>query len=62
MLRQLRESGARVPVLVISGRDRESLTADLAELRAAYLNKEHFSPESFHEAIAQSQALARSAG
>lgn len=57
VLRQLRQDGIQVPVVVLSGHAREDIAADLPALRAAYLNKNQMGPATFHQAIANALRL-----
>ncbi len=54
VLRQMRQLGSRVPVLILTGQDREQLECDLEQLGAAYLNKNVLDSRTFENAIARS--------
>jgi two-component system chemotaxis response regulator CheY len=54
VLRQMRASGIRVPVVVLSGLQRHQIPENLDELGAAFLNKDDMNPLTFHAAIAES--------
>lgn len=54
MLRRLRASGVNIPVIVVSGLDREVITDDLESLGAAFLNKEGINPTALRDAVATS--------
>lgn len=57
VLQQIRTSGSRIPVVVISGLRREDIAEDLDLLGAAFLGKEHMNADTFHSAIASSLRL-----
>ena len=57
VLRHLRQQGIRIPVVVISGGEREVIPADLDALQAAFLNKNEMNPDTFWSAISQSLTL-----
>jgi CheY-like chemotaxis protein len=57
VLRQMRASGIRVPVVVLSGLQRHQIPENLDELGAAFLNKDEMNPLTFHAAIADSLKL-----
>ena len=57
VLRQLRQHGIRIPVVVISGGEREQIPSDLEALQAAFLSKNLMSPDTFWSAISHSLAL-----
>lgn len=57
VLRRLREKGSRVPVIVVSGLDREGIPEDLEKLGAAFLGKDELNADAFHAAIATSLRL-----
>ncbi len=57
VLRAMRGNGFRVPVVVISGLQRDEIREDLTALRAVFLNKDDMNPVTFHEAIAESLRL-----
>ena len=57
VLRRLREKGSRVPVIVLSGLDREAIPEDLEKLGAAFLEKDKLKANSLHAAIATSLRL-----
>ena len=57
VLRQLRQSGMRIPVVVISGLEREEMGVDLEAQAAAFLSKNQMNPETFELAIASALGL-----
>ena len=57
VLHQLRRQGIRVPVVVLSGSDRDHIGDDLDELAAGYLHKDQMNPSTLQQAIADSLAL-----
>ena len=57
VLRQLRHHGQRIPVVVISGCEREDIAADLNALQAAFLNKNQMNPDTFQLAIGHALTL-----
>ena len=57
VLRQLRHHGQRVPVVVVSGRERQDIAADLETLQAAFLNKNQMNADTFQLAIGQALTL-----
>ena len=57
VLRRLREKGSRVPVIVLSGLDRNSIPEDLEKLGAAFLSKDGLTADGLHAAIATSLRL-----
>ena len=57
VLRYLRRSGIRIPVVVISGGERADITADLDSLQASFLNKSQMNAETFWSAISHSLKL-----
>lgn len=57
VLRQMRASGIRVPVVVLSGLQRHQIPENLDDLGAAFLNKDEMNPLTFHAAIAASLKL-----
>jgi len=57
VLRQLRHHGQRIPVVVISGREREDIAADLDALQAAFLNKDQMNADTFQLAIGHALTL-----
>ena len=57
VLRHLRRSGIRTPVVVISGGEREEIDADLDALQASFLNKHQLNGDTFWLAIAHSLKL-----
>ena len=57
VLRHLRQNGIRIPVVVISGGEREEIDADLDSLQAAFLNKNQLNGDTFWLAIAHSLKL-----
>jgi CheY-like chemotaxis protein len=54
VLRGIRRSGVRIPVVVVSGLQRDQITDDLESLGAAFLNKDEMNPSTLHDAIAAS--------
>ena len=57
VLRQLRHHGQRIPVVVISGCEREDIAADLDALQAAFLNKDQMNADTFQLAIGHALTL-----
>lgn len=57
VLRAIRQNGVRVPVVVISGLQRDQIGDDLDTLGAGFLNKDEMDPHTLHEAIAASLRL-----
>jgi len=57
VLREIRENGLRVPVVVVSGEPRETITSHLETMTAAFVNKAELDPYSFGNAIAVSMQL-----
>ena len=57
VLRQLREQGSRVPVIVLSGLERHAIPEDLEKLGAAFLSKDGLTADRLHAAIATSLRL-----
>ena len=57
VLRHLRRSGIRIPVVVISGGERKDIDADLDSLQAAFLNKSQMNADTFWSAISHSLKL-----
>jgi CheY-like chemotaxis protein len=57
VLLHLRQEGAQVPVVVVSGRDQEEISVNLHQLQAAYLNKNQMSAATLHQAIASALRL-----
>jgi len=57
VLRTIRHSGVRIPVVVLSGFSRAEITEDLDSLGAAFVNKDEMGSISFHQAIATSLRL-----
>jgi CheY-like chemotaxis protein len=57
VLRHIRRNGVHIPVIVISGLQREAIDEDLESLGAAFLNKDDMDPHTFYEAIAASLKL-----
>ena len=47
----------RVPVVVVSGRERQDIAADLETLQAAFLNKNQMNADTFQLAIGQALTL-----
>ncbi len=57
ILRAIRQDTRRIPVVVISGLQRDQINEDLEALGAAFLNKNQMNTDTFHEAIAISLQL-----
>ena len=57
VLRQIRQQGVHIPVIVISGLERAAIPDDLTALSAAFLNKDEMTPVTFHTAIGESLKL-----
>lgn len=57
VLRYLRKTGSRIPVVVISGMEHHHLADKLAELKATFLSKDQMTPETFHIAICAALSL-----
>lgn len=57
VLRHLRRSGIRIPVVVICGGEREDIAADLNSLQASFLNKNEMNADTFWLAILRSLKL-----
>lgn len=57
VLRMMRESGTRVPVVVVSGRDREEMGSELDSMSAAFISKNNMDPVSFRSAIESAMRL-----
>ena len=57
VLRHLRQNGIRIPVVVISGNEREDIDADLDALQAAFLSKNQMNSDTFGLAITHSLKL-----
>ncbi len=57
VLRAIRQDGHPLPVVVLSGLQREQIDEDLVTLGAAFLHKDQMSAESFCEAISTSLSL-----
>lgn len=51
VLTHVRSGGAPLPVVVISGAERQLLTADLDGLRAEFLSKQQMSGRTLHRAV-----------
>jgi CheY-like chemotaxis protein len=56
VLRRLRAAGSRLPVVVVSGADREDIVADFDRLGAIFLSKQQMDPPHFQHAIHQACA------
>jgi two-component system sensor histidine kinase/response regulator len=54
VLRGIRQFGIRIPVVVLSGLQRDQIADDLESLGAAFLNKDEMNPSTLHDAIAAS--------
>jgi CheY-like chemotaxis protein len=57
VLRAMRKTGVRIPVIVMSGLQRHQLNEPLEQLGAAFLNKDEMTPDNFRTAIATSIRL-----
>lgn len=57
VLREIRQLGVRIPVVVLSGLQRNQIPDQLDALGAAFLNKDDMNPVTFHAAIAESLRL-----
>jgi CheY-like chemotaxis protein len=57
VLRSIRQTGVRVPIVVISGLQRAQIADDIEALGATFLNKDEMNPSTFHDAIAESLRL-----
>lgn len=58
VLQTLRGFGIRIPVVVVSGLDREDIDSDIENLGASFLKKDHMNGQTLRDAIARSlQAL-----
>jgi CheY-like chemotaxis protein len=57
VLRALRQTGSRIPVVVISGLQRADIPEDIESLGAAFLDKNLMTADTFREAITQSLRL-----
>jgi CheY-like chemotaxis protein len=57
VLRAMRESGLRVPVVVVSGQRHKTIASDLEAMAAAFVNKNELDPTSFRSAISASIQL-----
>ena len=57
VLRQLRAQGSHVPVIVLSGLERQAIPEDLEQLGAAFLSKDGLTADGLHAAIATSLRL-----
>ncbi len=57
VLRTIRRNGIRVPVIVISGLQRQDISDNLEKLGAAFLHKNEMTPSSLRDAIASSLRL-----
>ncbi|MCG3146787.1 MAG: Regulator of RpoS [Verrucomicrobiae bacterium] len=57
VLRVMRKTGIRIPVIVMSGLHRDQITEKLDALGAAFLNKDDMSADNFRTAIATSLQL-----
>lgn len=53
VLLNLRQSGCRLPVVVLSGVQREDIEANLDELGAVYLHKDRLNANTFHRVIVE---------
>jgi len=54
VLRNICQTGVRIPVVVLSGLRRDQIAENIESLGASFLNKDDMDPVSFHEAIAES--------
>ncbi len=57
VLRTMRQIGVRIPVIVVSGLQREDISDDLEGMGAAFLNKNEMDPTTLRDAIAVSLKL-----
>ncbi|NQU11622.1 response regulator [bacterium] len=57
VLRQMRDHGWQIPVVVVSGLEREEIVEDLELFRAAFLNKNALNATTLHNAILASLSL-----
>jgi len=57
VLREIREKGLRVPVVVVSGQPREAIAHEVESMAATFVNKDELDPGSFRSAIAASIQL-----
>lgn len=57
VLRDIRKNTTRIPVVVLSGLERNQITDDLKSLSASFLNKDAMTPATFRAAIAESLQL-----
>jgi len=57
VLRAIRKTGVRTPVVVLSGLTRDQIPDDIEALGAAFLNKDEMNSETFRTAIATSLRL-----
>jgi CheY-like chemotaxis protein len=57
VLRRLRQEGVRLPVVVVSGLEREEIGMDLESLGASYLRKNDLNSSTLYRAIAASLML-----
>jgi len=62
ILLDIRRSGARIPVVVVSGLQREAIGEELESLQAAYLSKDEMVPDKLRDAITGSLRLLGLAG
>jgi len=57
VLRHLRKNGSQIPVVVISGLEREDIDSNLNALKAAFLDKSRMNSDTFQIAISHALAL-----
>lgn len=57
ILWDIRRSGVRIPVVVVSGLEREAIGEELESLQAAFLNKDEMDPDKLRDAITESLRL-----
>lgn len=62
VLRELREDGLRVPVVVVSGQCREAIASELETMAASFVNKDELDPFSLGNAITVSMKLQEGRG
>ena len=59
VLRHLRNTGSRMPVVVVSGVGQQHLADELTALQGTFLSKDTMSPQTFHIAICMALALVK---
>jgi CheY-like chemotaxis protein len=57
VLRAMRADGFLIPVIVVSGQEREAIAPELDAMSAAFVNKDELNPASFGQAIKASHLL-----